>query len=155
MKTVKSVPTSTILAIMINSAYMSTAPNSHRTTTTTSTMTLLLIVSTLLASPQKHAERCALVAAAEDALTNWKGWIEAALGYNAAQVDEWIIVNGRHASRSSRRQHATLRAYMNGQPVATMHIYIKGTKSRITDVHVWPNGGAMTSQATSLIAKIC
>ncbi|KAF9494584.1 hypothetical protein BDN71DRAFT_1431663 [Pleurotus eryngii] len=35
-----------------------------------------------------------------------------------------------------------------------MHIYIKGMKSQITDVQVWPNGGAMTAQDTSLIEYV-
>ncbi|KAF9490613.1 hypothetical protein BDN71DRAFT_1434553 [Pleurotus eryngii] len=99
MKTIKSVSTSTILAIMINGAYTSAAPNSRPTATNTSTT---------------HAERCALVVAAEEALIKWKGRIEAALGYDTAQVEQWIIVNGRHTSPSSRRHHATLRAYTNG-----------------------------------------
>ncbi|KAF9494539.1 hypothetical protein BDN71DRAFT_1431621 [Pleurotus eryngii] len=63
-------------------------------------MTLLLIVLTLLATPRRHAEWCVLVAVAEEALTKWKGQVEAALGYDTAQVDQWIIINGRHASRS-------------------------------------------------------
>ncbi|KAF9486658.1 hypothetical protein BDN71DRAFT_1514768 [Pleurotus eryngii] len=78
---------------MINGAYTSAAPNSRPTATNTSTtMTILLIVSSILSTPRRHAERRALVAAAEEALIKWKGRIEAALGYDAAQVEQWIIV---------------------------------------------------------------
>ncbi|KAF9490857.1 hypothetical protein BDN71DRAFT_1434408 [Pleurotus eryngii] len=92
---------------------MCTPPSLPLKTLIACSMTLLLIISTLLSTPQRHTERCALVAAAEEALTKWKGWIEAALGYDAAQVDQWIIVNGRHASQSNQRQHTTLCMYRN------------------------------------------
>lgn len=55
-------------------------------------MTLVFIISTLLSNPTRRADRTALEIAAQVALTVWKQRIDAALGFDARDIERWNIV---------------------------------------------------------------
>ncbi|KAF4568672.1 hypothetical protein EYR36_010685 [Pleurotus pulmonarius] len=114
-------------------------------------MTLVFIISTLLSSPKRRADRTALEIAAQVALTVWKQRIDAALGCDARDIERWNIV--KHGNRKDHHQHATMRAYITGRPVATIHLRM--TKQFIaTGIKVWANGVPMTTQGMDLVGEV-
>ncbi|KAJ8694423.1 hypothetical protein PTI98_009347 [Pleurotus ostreatus] len=116
-------------------------------------MTFVYILASLLSSPKSRGKRTALEAAAQRALIVWKTRIDDALGYDASDVERWIIVHSRHRNSADLRQHATIRGYTNGQPVATMHLRL--TKDFVaTGINVWANGVPMTAQVTDLVGTL-
>ncbi|KAF4596424.1 hypothetical protein EYR40_007882 [Pleurotus pulmonarius] len=87
---VNSASMSTLLSIMIDGALSPSRPALSRLTLRPSTpsptstnMTLIFIISSLLSSPQRRADRTVLQFAAQVALTVWKQWIDATLGYDS------------------------------------------------------------------------
>ncbi|KDQ32379.1 hypothetical protein PLEOSDRAFT_1100859 [Pleurotus ostreatus PC15] len=114
-------------------------------------MTLLYIISTLLSSPTRRADRTALEIAAQVALIVWKQRIDAALGFDAREIERWNIV--KHGNRKDPHQHATMRVYITGRPVATIHLRM--TKKFIaTGITVWANGVPMTAQGMDLVGEV-
>ncbi|KAF4565767.1 hypothetical protein EYR36_002345 [Pleurotus pulmonarius] len=114
-------------------------------------MTQILILSHLLSRRKRLPARAALVIAAETALTQWKAIIDARLGFDAADVEFWVIA--KHANHNDPAQHATLRGYIADQPVGSIHLQMS-ENFIATGIQVWRGGVRMTAQPVELVAEV-